>query len=162
MDMTDAIKEAYAYADPAVTLFDTFEISHSSWLSDDYIRLVDSDISLETPEGTFEAAMLDTALPETESSVRGQMTITINCLPVAARDKLYNIALETDPVYVQYRQYTGANESPSAELPVALTVSNIEFKGDFETTITCLYPDLVNIPFCRKVMTTTIFPGGKV
>jgi hypothetical protein len=162
MDMTEAIKEAYAYADPAVTLFDTFEISHSTWSSDDYIRLVDSDISLETPQGAFKPAVVNASLPETESSVRGELTITINCLPVAYRDQLYAVVLETNPVYIQYRQYTGENEAPQAELPVALTVSEIGFKGDFETVLTCLYPDLVNIPFCRKVMTTTIFPGGKV
>lgn len=162
MEMTKAIQEAYAYADPAVTLFDTFEITHSSWLTADYIRLVDSDIDLETNQGTFEKAMLETSLPETESSVRGQMQITISCLPVAYRDRLYAVALEIDPVYVQYRQYTEANADPEADLPVALTVTDIEFNGDFETVITCLYPDLVNIPFCRKVMTTTIFPGGKV
>lgn len=160
--MIDAIKEAYAYADQNVTLFDTFEIRHSSWEEVDYIRLVDSDIYLSTPQGRFRPAMLETALPETQNSVRGQMQLTIKCLPVECREQLYSASLTIDPVYVQYRQYTGEDADPSAELPVALSVSAFEFNGDFETVITCLYPDLVNIPFCRKAMTTSIFPGGKV
>ncbi len=160
MDMTDAIKEAYAYADPAVTLFDTFEFSHSSWIGS--IRLVDSDRNLNTPQGIFRAAEIDGSLPETESAVRGQLSLTINCLTVSYRNRLYNASLETDPIYMQYRQYTGENAHAAAKLPVALTVSEIEFDGDLKTIVTCLYPDLVNIPFCRKTMTTAIFPGGKV
>ena len=160
MDMEDAIKEAYAYADPAVTLFDTYDISHSSWL--DNIMLVDSDITLSTPQGDFVPADIEASLPETESSVRGQMQLKIKCLPVESRNKLYAASLEADPIYVQWRQYAGEDEEPGATLPVALSVTNIELAGDLETVITCLYPDLVNIPFCRKVMTTTILPGGKV
>jgi hypothetical protein len=102
------------------------------------------------------------SLPETESSVRGQMKLTINCLPKAYRDKIYAAAQEADPIYVKYRQYTGPDVAPDAELPVSLSVSSVEFEGDFETVITCLYPDLVNIPLCRRIMTTTALPGGRV
>ncbi|SDE20747.1 DUF1833 family protein [Desulfuromonas thiophila] len=160
MDMTEAIKEAYAYADPAVTLYETFEISHSTWLNN--ILLVDADRALSTPQGDFRPATIKASLPETDSSVRGQMKLTINCLPKAHRDALFAAAQETDPVYVKYRQYTGPGVAPDAELPVSLSVASIEFQGDFETVVTCLYPDLVNIPFCRRIMTTGILPGGRV
>ena len=162
MELTDAMKEAYAYADPGVTIFETFEISHSTWLDANHIRLVDSDKDLSTPDGTFEPAIISAGLPDTESSVRGQMKITISCLPKVYRDLLHEVSHETDPVYIQYRQYTGEGAAANAELPVALSVSSIDFRGDLETVITCLYPDLVNIPFCRRIMTAAVLPGGKV
>lgn len=162
MDMTDAVKEAYAYADPAITLFETYEISHFLWTDGDNIFLVDSDASLETPQGIFISAIIEASLPDTESSVRGQMRLSIDCLSKVHRDAIYATSFETDPMYVIYRQYAGENQEPVAELPVALSVSAVEFDGDFKTELTCLYPDLINSVFCRKAMTTTIFPGGRV
>lgn len=160
MDLSDAIKEAYAYADPLVTLFDTFEITHPSWSQG--IKLVDSDIKLSTPQGIYMPVSIKTSLPTTEGSVRGEMQITLNSLPKNDRNMLYEASLKPDPLFVQYRQYTGENIPPDAELPVSLSVSRIEYQGDFETVITCLYPDLINIPFCRRIMTTTALPGGKI
>jgi len=161
MDLSEAIKEAYSYADAAITLFDTFEISHSSWMTVNYIRLVDSDLMLLTPQGSFDPIEMNVSLPETEAAVRGQLKITLKCLPKLYRDALYSVVLEADPLYLRYRQYTGSNVQPDMELPVPLSVSSVEFKGDLDTQITCLYPDLVNIPFCRRIMTTTALPGGK-
>lgn len=162
MTMTEAIKEAYTYVNPSISLYDTFEIYHSSWEPVNYIRMVDSDVYLDTPQGRFKPFLFETALPETQSSVRGQMQLTLSCLPVEYQERLYSASLLVDPIFVLYRQYTGENVEPAVSLPVALSVSTIEFNGDFETIITCVYPDLVNIPFCRKAMTAAIFPGGRI
>ena len=160
MDLSEAIQEAYAYADPSITIYETFEISHSSW--DSNIYLVDSDVELSTPQGVFKPVMMSVSLPETESNVRGQMKVTFNCLSVVARKALYAASFEDDPIYIQYRQYTGSGADPEAELPASLTVTTVEFGGDFETILSCLYPDLVNIRLGRRIMTTTVLPGGKV
>lgn len=162
MELTDAIKEAYAYADPSVTLFNTFEISHSTWLSGDYIRLVDSDVDLTTNQGTFSPAKIDASLPETESGVQGKMQLKIDALPEENKAALYKASRHTDPIYITFRQYTAANSDPQATLPVALSVSTMEFDDKGGIDITCLYPALVNIPFCRRIMTTAALPGGKV
>lgn len=161
MDMTEAIMEAYAYADPDITIYETLEISHSSWL--DSIFLVNDHRELSTLQGTYQPVKFDIALPETEEAVRGEMTVTIEFLPKEYRDKLYEAAGLSDMLKIQYRQYIAADSDPDAELPVALTVSNVAFDTEAYTTeLTALYPDLVNLPFCRRIMTTTALPGGKV
>lgn len=159
MDMTEAIKEAYAYADPDVTLFETFEFTHTFWTES--IRIVDSSISLPTAQGDFSPVSLTVQMPETESSVRGQLKVTISFLPVEYRELMYTVSQENDPVYMYYRQYMKGNVDPQLELPVPLTVSSFEF-GEDKTVIQALYPDLVNIVFCRKVMTASVIPGGRV
>lgn len=167
MDMNAAIKEAYAYADPDVTIYETLELSHSSWEDSEgnnSILLVNSSRALLTEDGTFEPATFEASLPETESSVRGQLRLTISFLPKAYQELLWaaSQAPETTPVYLYYRQYTGegADEAAAAELPVPLVVNGIEFV-DEQTVITALYPDLVNIPFGRRIMTVTDLPGAR-
>jgi len=167
MDMSEAIQEAYAYADPDVTLYETFELAHSSWEDSDgsnSILLVNSDRQLLTADGTFMPVTFEASLPETESSVRGQLRLTVSFLPKAYRDLLWEVsqAPETDPVYLYYRQYTGGGvaEEAAAELPVPLVVNTMEFT-DEQTLIDALYPDLVNIPFGRRIMSVTELPGAR-
>ena len=173
MDMNEAIQEAYAYADPDVTIYETFELTHSSWDAYDSdsdsdfgasILLVNSPRELLTADGTFEPATFEASLPEIESSVRGQLRLTISFLPKKYRDMLWDAsqAPETDPVYLFYRQYTGSGvaEEAAAELPVPLTVNTIQFT-DEQTMLNALYPDLVNIPFGRRIMSVTELPGAR-
>jgi hypothetical protein len=160
MDMSEAIQEAYAYADPSVTIWETFEFTHASWA--DSIRLVDSDAALLTALGTFMPVTLSAAMPETESSVRGQMQITIDFLPAEYKKLIWEASHTALPVYVYYRQYTedAADAEPEAELPVPLTVSGFEFT-DKSTIVTALYPDLVNLILGRRTMTATELPGAR-
>ena len=169
MDMNAAIQEAYAYADPDVTIYETFELSHSSWEDSDSdapgpILLVDSNRTLLTADGTFQPVTFEASMPETESAVRGQLKLTISFLPKAYCDMVWEASQtpEEDPVYLYYRQYTGegALEEASAELPVAMTVDSVEF-DDERTFVNALYPDLVNIPFGRRIMTATNLPGAR-
>jgi hypothetical protein len=162
MDMGEAIQEAYAYADHDVTIWETLELRHSSWLEADYIRLVDSPVMLVTAQGTYQPVTMKAILPETESSVRGQLQVDIDFLPIAYSRMIFEASQEADPVYLYYRQYMGEGESaePELELPVALTVNAFEFT-DQRMTITALYPDLVNIILGRRIMTTSVLPGGR-
>jgi len=158
--MTAAIKEAYAYADADVTIYETFQLTQATWATP--IKLVNSSRELVTADGTFKPATIEATLPETEASVRGQLQITIDFLPAEYRAMLWSVAKETAPVYLYYREYTGEGvaEEAEAELPVALVVNNIELT-DTQTIITALYPDLVNIPFGRRIMTATNLPGAR-
>ena len=167
MDMNEAIQEAYAYADPDVTIYETFELAHSSWEDSDgsnSILLINSDRQLLTADGTFMPVTFEATLPETESSVRGQLKVAISFLPKAYRDLLWEISQtpETDSLYLYYRQYVGegAAEEAAAELPVPLVVNTMEFT-DEQTLINALYPDLVNIPFGRRIMSVTELPGAR-
>ena len=167
MDMSEAIQEAYAYADPDVTIYETFEFTHDLWTGVDWdndtIMLVNSPQSLLTNEGTYQPATIEAALPETESSVRGQMKITIDFLPKEFRKMLWAASQRPEPVYVYYRQYTseGSSVEPEMELPVAMTVNSFEFT-DEQTIVNALYPDLVNIIFGRRIMTASTLPGGRI
>lgn len=159
MNMTEAIQEAYAYADHDVSIFETFELTHTSWESS--IKIVDSPTSISTTEGTFLPVTMDATIPETESSVRGQMRLTVRFLNKTYREMLYSAAQYSDPIYIYYRQYIEGNADPQAELPVGLTVSTIEFTDD-ATVINALYPDLVNILICKRKMNVSNLPGCQI
>lgn len=159
MDMTDAIQEAYAYADPDIAIYETFEITHTSFGAS--IKIVDSPTSITTTEGTFLPVTMEASTPETESSVRGQMQLTVRFLNKTYRALLFAAAQYADPIYIYYRQYIDGVSDPQAELPVGLTVSGIEFTDD-STVITALYPDLVNILICKRKMTVSNLPGCQI
>ena len=161
MDITEAMKEAYAYADPEVTTWETFEFTNEGWPGEP-ILLVNSARELETADGTFRPVNFQASLPETESSVRGQLQLTIDFLPVALCKKIWAAAQGTSPILLYYRQYIeeGPSAESAAELPVPLVVNNVEF-SDERTVISALYPDLVNIPMGRRIMTATELPGAR-
>lgn len=161
MDITEAMKEAYAYADPEVTTWETFEFTNALWPGDP-IKIVNSPFVLVTADGTFQPATFTASLPETESSVRGQLQLTINFLPSESCKKLWSGSQSAFPVYLYYRQYIeeGALAEAAAELPVPLVVNSVSFSEE-ATEINALYPDLVNIPMGRRIMTATELPGGR-
>lgn len=159
--MDEAIREAYAYADPGNTIYECIQISHPSWIDD--ILLVDSYDPLTTNIGTYHPVHMSCKVPETEGAVRGQLSIELSFLPQAYLDKIYAAALDQDPIEIRYYQYLNGAMDPSAQLPVSLTVTDMEHSvGNNQTKLNALFPDLVNTPFCRTVMTTSIFPGGRV
>lgn len=155
------MKEAYAYADPDITTWETFEFTSVVW-TDDPILLVNSYRELVTADGTFLPVTFSASLPETESSARGQLRLAIDFLPAALCKKIWAAALGASPIFLHYRQYIEEGElaEAAAELPVPLVVNNIQFT-DERTTIDALYPDLVNIPMGRRIMTATELPGGR-
>ena len=161
MEMSEAIKEAYAYAGNATTIYETVELTHTAFTEP--ICLVNSPLKLVTAMGEFSPVVFDASLPDTEGGVRGQLQIDIDFLPTKYRKLFYAVSRESESVLLYYRQYTseGENAQPALELPVALSVSAFEFDQD-KVTITALYPDLVNIAFCRRIMTTETLPGGRV
>lgn len=159
MDLSDAIKEAYEYAPPDVTYYDTLEIASDGFT--DSIRVVRSHESLETPQGEFLPCWFDFSLPETEGAVRGQMKITVNFLPKSAQQQLIAASRAPYPVTVKYRQYLGADRNPDAELPLPLTLTGIE-QTPSGVTGTALFSDLQNALFPRRLMTTTELPGGRI
>jgi hypothetical protein len=159
-ELSDAIKEAYAYAHNTV-IWETFALTHVIW--PEPILLVDSPTELVTAQGTYQPVTFSASLPETESSVRGQLQLDVEFLPTAYRNLIFAASQEDASIYLRYRQYMSEGETaePVMELPVALSVSSVEF-SDTTTTITALYPDLVNIVLGRRIMTATALPGGRV
>ena len=158
MDMSDAIKEAYAHAPADVTYYDTLEISHDSFT--DNIRVVISDTPLSTPQGEFIACPnVQVRLPEIDGCVQGQLEITIGMLPKKAQIALKDASTTTSPISIKYRQYIAEDVDPDAELPVPLQVDTIK-QTHIQAIITAAYPDLVNARFPRRLMTTTVLPGG--
>ena len=157
INMTDAMAEAYAYADPSVTFYDTLEFY--SELDGSYVRVVCSDEQLVTPDGTFEACYFSFTLPETQGSTRGQMQITVDFLPRDAQIWIRNATQSRSSITVKWRQYLGPNIPADAEYPVPLNITTIS-QNPTGVTATALFPDLVNLPFPRLIMTTTELPGG--
>lgn len=161
MDITEAMKEAYAYADPLVVTWETFEFTNLDWPGEP-ILLANSPRLLVTADGTFQPVTFAASLPETESSVRGQLQLTIDFLPALLCKKLWAAAQGVFPTLLYYRQYIeeGAGAEAAAELPVPLVVNSVRF-SDERTIVSALYPDLVNIPMGRRIMTATALPGGR-
>ncbi len=160
MDMSDAIKEAYAHAPQEVTYYDTLEIMHASFTES--IKVVVSDAPLTTPQGEYLACPnLSVTLPETEGGVRGQLEITIPFLPRDAQVAIKEAAHSRTPVTIKYRQYLGENIAPDAELPVPLQVESIT-QTHHQVTAIAMFPDLNNASFPRRLMTALNLPGGRV
>ena len=159
ISMTDAMAEAYAYANPMDTIYDTLEFTSSE--TGGKVMVVHSDEKLVTPQGTFLPCRFSFELPETQSSVRGEMKITVDFLPREAQIWIREQTQSRGNVTVIWRQYLGEGVEPDAWYPIPLEVSNVE-QTPLGATATALFPDLVNMPFPRRIMTTVELPGGIV
>lgn len=157
MDLSSAIKEAYEYAQPDVTYYDTLTINHADFLEP--IMVVRSHAQLETNQGTYQPVAFDLTLPETTGCVRGEMTITVNYLPKDARLKIREAAASRSAIGITYRQYINSNADPDAELPVALQVSSIT-ETPVGIQVQALFPDLVGAYFPRRLMNVLELPGA--
>jgi hypothetical protein len=155
--MTEAMEEAYAYADPTDTFYDTLEFYCG--ITSDYVRVVCSDEELVTPQGTFSPCYFGFELPETQGSVRGQMKINVDFLPREAQVWIRNATQSRGKITVTWRQYLGPGLEPDAWYPIPLEIMTVE-QTPTGVTATALFPDLVNIPFPKRIMTTTELPGG--
>lgn len=156
MDLTAAIKEAYANAPGDVTYYDTLQIDHEDFAAP--ILIVNSHAPTTRTEGEFLPVRFDFKLPETAGSVRGEMTISIAGVPASVRAAIRNGAGTRAPVTVTYRQYVNSDLDPSAEYPVPLSISAVrETYAGIE--MTALAPDLTGLPFPRRLMTTKCLPG---
>jgi hypothetical protein len=155
--MTEAMEEAYAYAEPTDTFYDTLEFYCG--ITNDYVRVVCSDEELITPQGTFAPCYFGFELPETQGSVRGQMKINVDFLPREAQVWIRTATQSRGKITVTWRQYLGPGLEPDAWYPIPLEIMTVE-QTPTGVTATALFPDLVNIPFPRRIMTTTELPGG--
>jgi hypothetical protein len=157
MDLTDAIKEAYAHA-PAVTYYDTLQIDNEDFVNP--ILVVDSFVPTTRTEGTFIPVKFDYTLPETAGGVRGEMTISIIGVPKEVRAQIRNATSGRKPYMLTYRQYINDAMEPDAEYPVPLSIAGIS-ESHVGIEIQALLPDLVGSYFPRKLMTTKALPGLK-
>ncbi len=164
MDLEDAIKEAYECAPAAGTYFDTLEIICSAF--DESIKVVNGYRGIETADGSFIAVLFDFTLPETEGSVRGEMTVSVNGVPLAAREQIRLGVQSVYPVTVKYRQYyketaedpTAGTWEADAQWPIPLSVIEIkETRNGIEAS--CMCTDLVGMYFPRRLMSIEQFPG---
>lgn len=159
MNLTDAIKEAYAFAPADVIYYDTLEIDCASFANP--IRIVNSHASIVRNEGTFLPVLFDFKPPETAGSVRGEMIITVNGLPREIRAAIRNSVSTRDAVTVLYRQYINADMSPAAVLPVPMSIAKIN-ESHVGIELKALMPDLIGAYFPRKLMTAKSMPGLKL
>lgn len=164
MDMTALIEEAYERAPANVIYYDTLEISDNV-VGHDPILIVRSMRRITTNQGTFQPVMFDFALPGTEGGVSAEMTATIEGVTSEARQYIRAAAMSTTPVSVHYRQYisTDPNNDPADWDPDVDVTTPIQVKEIKETMngieAMASFPDLVNKPFGRLLMSAILFPG---
>jgi len=156
MEMNDAIKEAYEYAPADVIYYDTLEIDHESFI--DSIKVVRSYEELVTNQGTYYPVMFDFQLPDIQEAARGSMKISIAGIPRTARELIRAAAQERAPITVKYRQYMKGDMEPDAYLPFPLTIAHIS-ETHVGLEAEALMPDLTNMYFPRRLMTTENLPG---
>lgn len=158
MNLTDAIKEAYANAPSTTTYYETLQIDCDDFASP--ILLVNSFAPTTRINGTFLPVRFEAKLPETAGGVRGEMTISITGVPKEVRAEIRNTTSSPNPITVTWRQYLNDSMSADAEFPVPLSVAAIN-ESHTGIEIRALLPDLVGAYFPRKMMTTTKLPGLK-
>lgn len=152
-----AIEEAYAQPSSGDTFYDTLEFTDS--VSGQAVMIVHSDEDLNTPQGTYTACRFGCKHPETEGGIVGQMQITIDFLPMDVQKWLLNTCRTRANITVYWRQYLGPGMEPDAVYPVPLDVVGVE-QTSLGATITASFPMLTAMKFPRRLMTTSIMPGG--
>lgn len=155
--LNDAIAEAYAEPSPENTYYDTLEFVDT--VGGGKIQVVHSDEDLETPQGTFLACKFGCKHPETEGGVVGVMQITVDFLPRDAQRWLMETCMGRGQVTVYWRQYLGDNMEPDAFYPVPLNITSVE-QTSLGVTANASFPMLTAMKFPRRLMTTSVLPGG--
>ena len=156
--LNEAVAEAYSYPSAGDTFYDTLEFSSSS--AGDSIRVVHSDEDLDTPQGLFTACKFGCSHPETESGVVGAMEITVDFLPMDAQKWIMNACKTRGQVTVYWRQYLGHDMEPDAHYPVPLNITNVD-QTALGVKATASFPMLTSMKFPRRIMTTSVLPGGR-
>jgi hypothetical protein len=156
MDFTDAYAEAVTVAEDSVTHYDC--LTFASSLDVGTVMVVHSNENLETPQGTYMACPFEFQPPETEGEIVGQMKITVNFLPKAARIWLMQQSRAGAQLSVTWRQYLEAGIDPDFECRVPFYITKVE-RNPGGVVVTATLPDLVNTPFCRRLMLSTELPG---
>lgn len=159
MEMSEAIKEAYAHAPADVTYYDTLEFISVEWVTS--IKIVRSNRKLHTPQGVYSPVIFDFTLPELAGGVRGQLSINVKFLPKEAQLAIAEAANSRYPITVKYRQYLGENINPDAELPIPIEIISISqtHKG---AVLTGVFPDLHNADFPKDIYTVQSYPGLRI
>lgn len=151
---------AEAYAEPYGEIFyDTLEFYDS--ISGDKMLVVYSDEELSTPQGVFTPCKFECKHPETEGGIVGTMQIVINYLPRRAQRWIMETCKNRGNVTVYWRQYLGPDQEPDAHYPIPLNVTSVD-QTPMGATINATFPMLTAMKFPRRIMSTTILPGGRI
>lgn len=155
-DFNTAYQEAVAYAKAEVTHYDT--LTFASSMSTDVVRLVVDEVPLSTPQGVYSPCGVDFTPAETEGGVVGQVNIVFPYLPPAAQAWLEEAANNGASITVVWLQYLAAGIDPAFTYRMPFDITSAENVAD-QFTLTGTLPDLVNTPFCRRLMTPRVLPG---
>lgn len=155
--LEDALGEIYSNPSGDETFYDTLEFIELS--SGDSVKIVHSDEDLETPQGTFTACKFGCQHPETEGGIVGALQITVDFLPLSAKRWIHEKSKTGTGISTYWRQYLGPNMEPDAHYPLPLDITNVE-QTMTGATITASFPLLTAMKFPRRLMTTTVLPGG--
>lgn len=154
-----AIAEAWATPDPGDTFYDTLTFLDSA--SGEKLLIVYSDEDLETPQGTFTHCKFGCKHPETEGSVVGAMEITVDFLPKSAQRWIMETCKARGQVSVYWAQYLGPMMDPDAHYPIPLDITSVE-QTALGATVNASFPMLTAMKFPRRLMTTSVLPGGLI
>lgn len=156
MDFTAAYAEAVAAMDAKVTHYDTLTFASSKDVN--VLRVVQSHWDLSTPQGVYTACPFEFRPPETEGEIVGKMEIEVRFLPKAARVWIMAQSVAGAHLSTTWRQYLGPNIAPDFVCRVPFHITKVErVPGGVVATATL--PDLVNTPFCRRLMLPSELPG---
>lgn len=157
VSLSQAMSEAYAYADPAQTFYDTLTFTAST--DTEQVRVVNSDRELVTPQGVYLPCAFELRLPDTEGEIVGALEVEVRFLPRQARRWVQAASRAGAVLTVMWRQYLAPGQAPDAEYPVPLTITSVEHTPS-GVTVTATFPDLVNAPFPRRLMLAQDLPGA--
>lgn len=156
-DFDTAYAEAVATAASDVTLYDTLTFS-STVDTTGKIRAVLDTVPLETNQGVYLPYDIDFTPADTEGGVVGQITITVGYMPPSGQEWLSAEAAAGANLSVTWQQYLAPHSDPSFEYRMPFYITTAD-NVNGRLTLTATLPDLLNTPFCRRLMTTREFPG---
>lgn len=174
--MDEAMKEAYAHAEPKDIFFDTLTFTSDG----EKLSVVCSDVAVPYFDSQkFHPCPFNFRLPTTESKIVGALEIELPFLPQEAMRWLVETSMRGGRISVVWKQYlcqfledtNGGEEdqtgyeaisptSPQLSAQLApLEIISVE-RTPTGAVATATVVDLVNTPFPRKLMLTEDLPGG--
>lgn len=163
-NLTKALQEAYASANPNKRIIDTLQLSHPSFDKTVYVvkdyrpddlnedGLQKMTATIETGEEVdFLCFSFDFSVPDTDTSPVPEMSLTIDNISRELMNPLRQASQSNDDIIIRYRAYTEDNlNKPALISPITLIMREVK--------ITCFNI----IAVCRaKTIGNNMFPSKK-
>lgn len=159
--ISEAIKEAYEYADPDYTYLDTLEFKCSMFSANK--RIVNDTQEITYNGQTYIPVFFSFSIPDIAPNVKGEFSITLQAIDRETRDDIRNISKTNNVLYVKYMQIIQRIGYSTDDVSSNCWFQVISIKEKINSImLTASPPDLTQYKFPDRIMTVDNLPGARV